>query len=61
MHNPKLEILGCDSLEGGLVFIPSLQQNLVESGSQIQLGEPTCMIQFIQELINDRNRILVGS
>ena len=56
-HNTEL-IVPQVGLECCLVLVSRLQQNLVEFGSQIKFGEPTGMSQFIQELINDRNRIL---
>ena len=56
-HNTEL-IVPQVGLKCYLVSVSRLQQNLVESNSQIKLGEPTGMSQFIQELINDRDRIL---
>jgi hypothetical protein len=56
-QHPKLELAEV-SLKGCFEFLSWLEEDLVETGVQIQIGEPRCLAQFIQQLVKHWNWIL---
>ena len=45
-------------LKGSFELFTGLEQNLVKPRTKIKLGKPSGITQFIEQLINNRHRIL---